>query len=224
MTFGDKLIQFYKKLPPKVNIPKSFEWIDPFTNPETVQCMETFYKKYYDSSHQRTGIFGINPGRFGAGVTGVPFTDPKILEEKCGIKNNFHKRHELSAIFIYDWIQQYGSIESFYQSFFISSLCPLGFLTKGINCNYYDDKQLQKKVKPYIIQSMWKQIELGLNRKIAYSLGKGKNYQFFKSINDEEGFFDELVALPHPRWIMQYRRKSKDEILENMLDKLVLSQ
>ncbi len=224
MTFGEKLIRFYKKLPPKVNIPKAFEWIDPFTNPETIQCMESFYTKYYNSSNQRTGIFGINPGRFGAGVTGVSFTDPKILEEQCDIPNTFHKRHELSAIFIYDWINKYGSIQAFYERFFISSLCPLGFLTKGINCNYYDDKKLQQKVKPFIIECMWKQIALGLNREFAYSLGKGKNFQFFKKINEEQQFFKEVIALPHPRWIMQYRRKSKDEILEDMLDKLALSQ
>lgn len=216
--FSEKVIHFYREgIPKKVKIPAAFSWIDPMDNEETIRCVKAFYTKYFDDHNSRTAIFGINPGRFGAGVTGIPFTDPKILAEKCGIENPFHKRFELSAIFIYEWIEAMGGISTFYKQFFISSLCPLGFLTKNINCNYYDDKKLQKAVTPFIIKSMWTQIELGLNRSVAYCLGKGKNYAYFNTLNEKHQFFEKLIPLPHPRWIMQYRRKSKDQIMDEMI-------
>ncbi len=36
-------------------------------------------------------ILGINPGRFGGGITGIPFTDPIRLQNICGIENDFQK-------------------------------------------------------------------------------------------------------------------------------------
>ena len=71
----------------------------------------------------------------GAGVTGIPFTDPLCLEQNCGIQNPFDKRPELSSDFIYRFISAYGSAESFYSKFLISSLCPLGFVRNGKNLN-----------------------------------------------------------------------------------------
>ena len=50
---------------------------------------------------QRHLLLGINPGRFGGGVTGIPFTDPIRLQNVCGIENNFEKKQELSSVFIY---------------------------------------------------------------------------------------------------------------------------
>ena len=44
-----------------------------------------------------TLILAINPGRLGAGVTNIAFTDPVHLERDCGIANDFPKREELSA-------------------------------------------------------------------------------------------------------------------------------
>jgi hypothetical protein len=32
-------------------------------------------------------------------------------------------------------------------------------------------------------------------------------------VNDRNGFFKEIVPLPHPRFILQYRRKQADEYL-----------
>jgi hypothetical protein len=32
-------------------------------------------------------------------------------------------------------------------------------------------------------------------------------------LNEEEGFFEKLLVVEHPRFIMQYRRKRVDEFL-----------
>ena len=92
---GIRIIDFTRSLrPPEIALPAGFEWLYPYDNPETMRAMSTFYQKFYADNQVRTFIFGINPGRFGAGVTGVPFTDPVRLEKACGIENGFQKKPE----------------------------------------------------------------------------------------------------------------------------------
>lgn len=214
MTFAEKILDFHKTLQPNWKLPQGVELLYPFDNVDTWQVMTAFYQQYFNDDKDRILIFGINPGRFGAGVTGTPFTDPKILEEVCHISNPFPKRHELSAIFVYEYIAAYGGPARFYQDFYITSLCPLGFVKDGKNYNYYDDKDLQNAVEPHIIHNIQQNLLFGCSKKIALCMGQGKNYKYFKQLNEQEQFFEEIIPLPHPRWIMQYRRKRKEEFVE----------
>ncbi|MEM9720687.1 MAG: uracil-DNA glycosylase family protein [Bacteroidota bacterium] len=220
MTFSESILAFHRQLKPDWKLPEGVELLFPFDKAETWSVMEAFFQKYYSSSNTRTLIFGINPGRFGAGITGTPFTDPKILEEVCGIKNPFKKRSELSAIFVYDFINAFGGPDTFYQQFYITSLCPLGFVKEGKNYNYYDSKALTKAVEPYILHNIRYHLEIGCNTDVAFSLGKGKNFAYFQQINKEKKFFKKVVPLPHPRWVMQYRLKRKAEFVQLVVDSL----
>lgn len=214
MNLDDKIIDFYFNMDRNWKLPKGFELIDPFNNEETRKIFSTFYEKYFNDDKPRRFILGINPGRHGAGVTGIPFTDPKILNEKCGIVNTFPQKNELSAIFVYKIIDTYGGIKKFYKDFYINSVCPLGFIANNINCNYYDDNKLYKAVKNHIINGINQQIEMGMITDTAFCLGNGKNYKFLNNLNNEHHFFDKIVPLPHPRWVMQYRRKRIDEFVK----------
>ncbi|MBK7873114.1 MAG: DUF4918 family protein [Saprospiraceae bacterium] len=146
MTFAQQVLQFNLSLPPSLKVPTGIEVLFPYEASETIQAMTTFYEKYYNDQEQRIFIFGINPGRFGAGVTGVPFTDPIRLVEECNISNNFQKKPELSSVFVYEFIHAFGGLEAFYKKFYITSLSPLGFTKDGKNYNYYDDRELQEAV------------------------------------------------------------------------------
>ena len=219
-TTADKILEFYKGLHPDWPLPDEFQLLFPFDNKDTWNCVEHFYRKYFNDKNERKLILGINPGRFGAGITGVPFTDPKILKERCGIDNPFPKKNELSAIFIYELVDGYGGTEPFYHDFFISSVCPLGFLKDGINCNYYDDKTLFRAVKSRIVNSIKSHFNIGIDRSKVFCLGKGTNYKYLNQLNEEYQFFGEVIPLPHPRWVMQYRRKKKEEIAIEIIEKL----
>ncbi|HMN90762.1 MAG TPA: DUF4918 family protein [Saprospiraceae bacterium] len=207
MTFASQVLQFTHTLKPDLALPTRFELLFPYESPETRRVMTAFYHQYYNDTAPRIFIFGINPGRFGAGVTGIPFTDPLRLENNCGIRNNFPKKQELSALFVYQFIDTYGGPAAFYRHFYITSLSPLGFLKDGLNCNYYDDKKLQTAVTPFIATSIATQLAFGTSRKVALCMGQGQNAKYFQKINEQHGFFEEIIALPHPRWVMQYRRK-----------------
>jgi hypothetical protein len=221
MTFAEKIIDFYTNLQIHEKLPDGIQVMNPYKNNAVIEVCKKFYNKYYNDSDGRILILGINPGRFGAGVTGIPFTDPIRLETVCGIENNFDKKPELSSEFIYKMIAKFGSAASFYKHYYIGAVSPLGFIKNGRNFNYYDSKELFRVVKPFIINSLIEQISLGIISKKCFVLGQGKNYDYVKLLNMQLKVFDEIIPLPHPRWIMQYKRKELDEHIVNTVTKLI---
>ena len=221
MTFADRVIDFTRALTiPELPLPPGFDWLFPYDNPATMAALTAFYKKYLDDHRTRTFLFGINPGRFGAGVTGVPFTDPIRLLGECGIETDFAKKPELSSEFVWMFIRAFGGADAFFKAFYITSLSPLGFVKAGKNINYYDDRGLQRAAEAYIVWNIRTQLEFGANREAAICLGEGQNYAMFRRLNDRHGFFREVVPLAHPRFIMQYRRRQLDAFLQQYVDTL----
>lgn len=220
MNFREKYFNFIDQLDFPASLPHGVEILNPFKVNSTYKLSQTFYKEYYNDSNPRLFLIGINPGRFGAGVTGVPFTDPIRLEEKCGITNDLAKRQELSSVFVYEMIEAFGGVHAFYNRVFFTSVSPLGFIKDGINLNYYDIPEVRDFLEPYMVKSLRHQIAMGGIKKIAFSVGKGQNMKYLKYLNKKYQLFDEIEALPHPRWIMQYRRKRKPEFIDAYVRKI----
>ncbi len=195
------------------------EYLNPYESEEVRDFVEKFYRKYYSDNNLRTLIIGINPGRFGAGITGIPFTDPIKLEEDCGIENSFEKRAELSADFVYKLIDAYGGPEVFYGDFYITSVSPLGFVKGGKNFNYYDSNAVFKALLPHLQKHIKWHFTHGISADTVVNWGKGKNMQYLDKLFERKPY-KEVLNLPHPRWVMQYRRKSVDEWLEKMADSM----
>lgn len=218
---ADHIIEFNQELSKGIDLPAPFELLNPFTDPITVELSDLFYRKYYNDDNIRTLLLGINPGRFGAGVTGVCFTDPIFLQDHLGIANDLEKRHELSSQFIHEMIAAYGGPDRFYSRNLISSVCPLGFVKEGKNINYYDDKDLESAVRDYIFTSLKDHLKFNVDTSKVYCIGGGQNLKFLERYNTELQLFDEIIPLPHPRWVLQYRRKRKDEFIQQYLDALL---
>jgi len=206
-TFADKAFDFYKNLSLSVKLPPDVALMNPYGVPAVQNYVGQFLKKFFSDANPRILCLGINPGRFGSGVTGVTFTDPVALSDFCGIENDLPRVRERSSEFVYAFIETWGGPEKFYRDFFLSAVCPLGFTREGINYNYYDSPALFAAVKPFTLETLARQINLGANRKSVIILGTGENQKFFAELNDEHKFFKKLYALPHPRFIMQYKRK-----------------
>ena len=223
LRFADRVIYFNRELVFKGNLPDNFQVINPFIdNPETMVVMSRFYHKYYNDNKQRRLILGINPSRKGAGVTGVPFTDTKRLATVCGIEMKSAHTHEVSSVFVYDMIEAYGGPERFYSDFYINSPFPLAIIreTKDgswLNANYYDDSLLFEMVKEFMIESLKKHIDLGLDCSEVFVLGK-KNAVFIEKLNREEKMFDKLTVLEHPRYIQQYKSKERDLYIDKYIN------
>lgn len=227
MSFAEKVISFNRQLTYNGSIlPDNIRIMNPFRDIRgTMPIVESFYHKYYDDDKPRFIILGINPGRFGGGLTGIPFTDPKRLESECGIVYEGKITHEPSSVFVYDVVNAYGGVTDFYRDFYINSVCPLGFTSvnnagKEINYNYYDSKELTKAVYHFIIENIRRQISMGIKTDICICLGTGKNEQFLRDLNNEYSFFDEIIALEHPRYIMQYKAKSRNVYIDKYISVL----
>ena len=212
--FADQILTFLKQLHISAKLPDGVEILNPYKDKITYGLCEQFYNKYYGDNNKRQLILGINPGRHGAGLTGIPFTDPIKLEKYCGIPNNLHKKPELSADFIYQMISAYGGLEQFYGKFHFSAVSPLGFIKDGKNLNYYDIRELENCLRPFIIQTLTKTLKLGINTSVCYCLGEDKNFKFLTRLNAEQKFFSKIIPLAHPRFIMQYRRKKVAEYVD----------
>lgn len=223
--FADQMKIFNRSLQLKTELPNGIGVLNPFRESASALAFsDIFYNKYYNDDKKRWGIFGINPGRFGGGLTGVPFTDFKRMQTICGINTNGVSSHEPSSEFIYKMIAAMGGADDFYHQFYINSVCPLGFVVhngnnKWINYNYYDDKALFNTLKPFIVKMMKQQIALGLHTEECFCLGK-KNAEFFTAVNEELHFFDVITPLPHPRYIIQYKRKEMDLFINEYVQKL----
>jgi len=221
-TFGDRVIDFNRQLQYSDHLPENFRVINPYLdNPETMEVMQQFYHKFYNDSNQRRFLVGINPSRHGAGVTGVPFTDTKRLDNICGIKMHSAHTHEVSSVFLYDMIADYGGANVFYKQFYINSPFPLAIVRKTkngnwLNANYYDDPTLFGMVKDFMIKSLKKHISLGLDTSVVFVLGK-KNAEFIQKLNKEVKLFDNLKTLEHPRYIQQYKSKEKQQYIDKYI-------
>ena len=213
-TFGDHVVDFYEQLKPPRLTGLGVKALFPFRAPLVRQCTTAFYRKYFDDALPRTFIIGINPGRFGGGTTGIPFTDPVSMERQLGITNPFPKRRELSAEFVEALIDRLGGPTAFYGRFFITAVSPVGFTKDGKNYNYYDSPKLLAAVKPFIVRTLREQLSFGARRDVAIVLGTGKNFDFISRLNEEEKFFEKLEAVEHPRFIMQYRRPHVKRFLD----------
>ena len=253
LTFAEKIIAFNQSLVFSAPLPSGVAVMNPFReNPGTLAASSAFYRKFYNDNTPRSMLIGINPGRFGAGLTGVPFTDPKRLRDECGIHDYpGPDAHEPSSVFVYEVIRKFGSqlggrlagrseggsvvsdgikgepgaVDAFYSRFYINSICPLGFVqanAKGreVNHNYYDSPALFAGARSFMVESMRAQLCFGIRRELAFVLGTGKNFKCISELNREYGFFDELIPLEHPRYIIQYKSRQMQSYVEKYLDVL----
>lgn len=216
MTFAEKAIQIntdiqYTGLP----LPAGISVMNPYREvPQTMEIVNSFYNKFYNDQKQRHLILGINPSRLGAGLTGIPFTDPKRLTSACGIPYTGKMAHEPSSAYIYEMIAAYGGLERFYGDFYINSPCPLAFTSvdangREKNYNYYDSKALLDAVEDYAAENIKSYIAMGVNTQTYFCLGTGKNKAYLDKLNKKHGFFGKIIALEHPRFIMQYKSIEK---------------
>lgn len=223
MNFGEKAIKFFNSLrPPDTTIPEGIGIMDPFREKDVLNFLGIFYRKFYADNKKRIFLIGINPGRFGGGITGIPFTDPVNLQQVIGIDNGLDKKHELSSRFVYEVVNRSGGPGIFFGQCYLTALSPYGFIRDNKNLNYYDDQDLYRNWKPYLVDWLYQQVDFGANREVAFSLGQGRNLEYLSRINDENGFFNRIEALPHPRWVMQYRYKKRDEYLNLYRERLDL--
>lgn len=229
MTFAKQVLQFNETLVhASLHLPDGYSVVNPFTGSQKEQVAKistAFYEKYYNDVNPRRLILGSSPARRGTAVTGVPFEDAKHLQSETGIFIDNFYINKSSSGFLYDVINEYGGCQKFYSDFYMNFVCPLGIVrtnAKGreVNCNYYENKKLQEALYPFIVNTLQMQVNFGVDTSVCYCIGSGENYRFLMSLNEKYHFFDSIIPLEHPRFIMQYNSKHKNDFLEKYLTAL----
>ncbi|WP_428657764.1 uracil-DNA glycosylase family protein [Runella sp.] len=88
---------------------------------------------------------------------------------------------------------------------------------RNISYNYYDSKELTDAVYDFIVENIQKQIEIGVSTDVCFCMGTGKNETFLRALNKKYAFFDEIIALEHPRFVMQYKSTFKQHYIDKYL-------
>lgn len=228
-TFAEQILQFNEKLSHELfELPSGYKIINPFVGEQKQQVKEVttaFYKKYYNDTSTRRLILGSSPARRGTAVTGIPFEDAKHLQSETGIFIDKFYVNKSSSGFLYDVMKEYGGCKKFYTDFYMNFVCPLGIVrinAKGneVNCNYYENKKLQETLYSFIISAIRSQINFGIDTSVCYCIGSGENYAFLSKVNSGYNFFNTIIPLEHPRFIMQYNSKRKDVFMEKYINAL----
>lgn len=225
MTIADKILAYNRALSFDGKLPRGISIMNPYAESAVaLEASDAFYLKYYNDHVPRKLVLGINPGRHGAGATGIPFTDPKRLVDIVKIPWNGAISHEPSSVFIYDMITAYGGAEAFYGRYFINSVSPLGFTIqkngKEVNYNYYDSPVLLKKALPFILSNLETLRAMDFDMETVYCLGV-RNAKCLAEINARAKIIGSIVPLEHPRFIMQYKLRSKEDYIRKYLEALL---
>ena len=208
-----------------VALPAGVHVLDPLrgmNSAEVGRLVHDSHRKFFNDERPRQLMLGINPGRLGAGSTGLCFTDTKRCESDLGMPVNGFRTHEPSSDFFYRVVRAMGGAGKFYRDTYVQAICPLGFTKAGpqgtpVNLNYYDDGALQAAVAPLMAAWVGRLIATGMRTDLACCIGTGKNFAFFSKLNEEHGFFRRIIPLEHPRFVMQYRYKRLEEYIGKYL-------
>ena len=166
--------------------------------------MNAFFQIYYGKAIPKIMICGINPGRFGAGKTGIPFLDFASLSQLIpGIER---QDSESSATFFFQVVKSFGA-ESFFKKFYVTNFSSLGYLRDGANLNYHD-----------LPQAALETVERNFLEEIAtvepthvISLGREVHRSVLKLLPPS---IDCSLRLPHPAWVATYKSNELDHWVE----------
>lgn len=226
-TIADRLLEHVLSFSlDDLHLPENVGVLDPFNGQnatEVRRIVTEFHKKYYSDNRPRMLMLGINPGRLGAGSTGLSFTDTKRCESELDIAVHGLRTHEPSSDFFYRMIRAAGGPDDFYSKVYVHAICPLGFVKDGpkgtpINLNYYDDRDLEKAISPFVANWVKTLIGCGMRTDQVVCIGTGKNAAFFKKLNEKLGLFENIIALEHPRFVMQYKSKQMDRYIAKYVE------
>ena len=229
-TFSEKVFQFDQELGNvKIDLPAPYKLINPYSSrnkKQVLQMIQIFYQKYFNDTNKRRLILASSPARKGSAITGVPFEDVSNLQKETGISiANFHVNSAASN-FLNRVIDEYGGRHKFYHDFYLNFVCPVGICktsSKGnqVNCNYYENKQVEEMVTSLKISALKMQINFGIDTSVCYCIGSGQNYQELSKANKKWRFFQKIVPLEDPRFITQYHPQEKEKYLHKYLDALM---
>ncbi|MDV2885513.1 DUF4918 family protein [Alkalihalophilus pseudofirmus] len=144
---------------------------------KNIKLVHRYYQKVYSTEAKRIVLCGINPGRKGAGKTGIPFLDFSAVSHLLSDIGEYDR--EQSAQFMLSIINEIGS-ESFYRNVYLTNIAWFGFTKEGSNLNYYD---LPSPLPTIFTDSFIEEMNI-VQPKVIVPLSKEVNQTLLKMVNE----------------------------------------
>jgi hypothetical protein len=175
--------------------------------PPINEQVAAFYHQYYEDSRPRRLILGSSPARRSSAKSGIPFVDDSPRP---------------ASAFLNEVIAACGGQDAFYKMYLMDFLYPIVLVRtnergREVNANYYESKTLQAALTPLMQAHLRGLVGLGIDRSVCFCIGSGENFRFLSHLNAAEGFFERIVPLEHPRFIMQYHADQRDIYLKKYI-------
>ena len=169
--------------------------------------IDHFWDTYYSEGVPRVVVCGLNPGRLGAGQTGIPFMDFESLGQLLpGIARRDRER---SASFFFHVLSVFGAA-AFYRTFYVTNVSAVGFVRSGRNLNYPD---LPAPALAIVKQRFLEEME---EVQPTHVIALGRQVQ--KTLRQWlPAAVDCSHCLPHPAWVATYRPREKAQWIEHYL-------
>jgi len=161
---------------------------------KVINIQKLFDETYYSDGFPKIVLCGINPGRKGAGIVGVPFVDPITLDKRLPDNNIIFDRKQESSAQFFNKIVDYFGANFFYKHFYVTNISWFGFTKYGININYYD---LQHQAQECIYKNFKREI-ISFNPTTIIPLGEKVEKSLTKIFNKSEIKIES--RLNHPSW------------------------
>ncbi|RLQ93620.1 uracil-DNA glycosylase family protein [Falsibacillus albus] len=179
------------------------------------KLVKKYYKHVYSNQSERVVLCGINPGRNGAGKTGIPFLDFDSVSQIISDLDRNDK--ESSAQFIKSIINEIGT-ESYYSSIYMTNISWFGFTKEEKNLNYYD---LPESLSDRFTDSFIEEMKI-LKPRTIVPLSREVEKTLKKMREDGRLQFPVADRLPHPYYCSIGKNAVKyKEIYVNRLTDLI---
>ena len=174
-----------------------------------------YYERYVSEKPNKIVLCGLNPGRFGAGLTGVPFIDFKSLSEM--IPEVDRQETENSAQFFFEVIKKIG-VEKFYENCYVTNVSKFGYSRKSSskNVNY---PELPEIAQNWLFQKFIDEMNL-IKPKLIIPLSKNVEGTLKMLSQNQQLNFKIGDRLNHPSWIMIYRQKDENKWIKKYVDRI----
>ena len=205
----DKVIQlhydFYNSINRNLEIRKTLEQenitiLDGFN--KNIELVNRYYQTYYNNHRNRIVLCGINPGKNGAGKTGIPFIDYKGASYLLSDVHQDEK--EQSAQFILSIINEIGS-ETFFNNVYMTNISWFGFIKGGNNFNYYE---LPSPLQTTFTKSFLAEMSF-VQPKVIIPLSKEVELTLKEMMKEGKLNYPVVPRLPHPYYCSIGKRPIK---------------
>lgn len=165
--------------------------LDGFT--QNIDLVKRYYERMYPERVERVVLCGINPGRLGAGKTGIPFLDNESISR---LFPDFKKTsRERSAQFIMSIIDAFGH-QAFHEKVYMTNISWYGFEKDRKNFNYH---KLPEDFRNYFTKTFIEEMAI-VRPKVIIPLSKEVENTLIGM--KQKGELDFLITdrLPHPNY------------------------